>query len=147
MSLSCYHITCHYDIFLHGYAHYAFASTIEFHGEFHRGDQNNNSIWQNCDQRRRIARKATDRQSPSPSLSVRENAPKKERRDFAKENNHRYLCRFASRRADSCKKMFLYSLVLYRTLVAKYIRSHTCARAYFAQKSRQNKKNILPAPS
>lgn len=86
MSLSCYYITCRYDISLHGYAHYAFA-TIEFHSEFHRGDQNNNSVWQNCDQRRRIARKATDRQSPSPSLSVRESAPKKERHDFAREQS------------------------------------------------------------
>lgn len=125
MSFSCYCITRHYDIFLHGYAHYAFASTIKFHSEAHRSDRNNNSVWQNYDQRRRIAREAIDRQSPSPSLSVGGNVPKNERRDFARENNHRYLCRFASTDVLTVVQKDSLLPFLYLTLIAKYIHAGT----------------------
>lgn len=138
---SCYCITRHCDIFLHGYAHYAFASTIEFHSESHPSDRNNNSVWQNCDQRRRIAREATDRQSPPPSLSVRGNVPKNERRDFARENNHRYLCRFASTGVLTATKRFFTPLFVFDP----HRRIHTCV--FCAEFTYRNEENIFPAPS
>lgn len=132
MSLSCYCITCHYNIFLHGYAHYAFASTIEFHGEFHRSDRNNNSVWQNCDQRRRIAREATDRQSLSPSLSVRGNVPKKRETRFRERETIIDTCVVSRRQA--CWQLQKDPLLPCLFVSDPHRKIHRCGHAYFARR-------------
>lgn len=74
---------------------------------------------------------------------------KNEKRDFARENNHRYLCRLASTGVLTVAKRRSFSLLPYIRSSSQNIHVHThitCARVYFAQRSRRNEKNIFPAP-